>query len=84
MPTTPDISSKSSLDLQSAAKSEGSSAGGYHSSPLVNIAFPGATLSATSTADGTLGKPASWLWWIGGALALLLFIKVWRGKGQAT
>ncbi len=56
--------------------------GGFRQSPLVNIAFPGANLSATASAEGS-PRIGAWLWWLAGLLGLaglVWFIKRGRAK----
>lgn len=50
--------------------------GGYHGAPLVNIAFPGASLSAPSSANGFPTIP----WYAWSAVAALAAWWIWKRR----
>ena len=53
--------------------------GGFRQSPLVNIAFPGANLSASASAEGSPNW-ASYVPWIVGGGVVLLGVAAWRKR----
>ncbi len=77
------LSSNASSGVDGTVSSRSTAgSGGFRLSPLVNIAFPGANLSAAASADGSPKLPAFVLWVVG--LVLVgLGVAVWRKRKGA-